>query len=283
MSTAPANELPSKPFATFGATRPWYDLDLRGVWRRREMLLMLTKRDVKVRYKQTLLGVAWAILQPLGPMLVYTLVFSVFLKLPGSGAVPYAVFVYTGLLPWTYFANAISQSSNSLGLNSGLLSKIYFPRLILPAAATLAGLVDFAVNCTLLLGLMAIYRLPFSWSLLLLPPLMLYTALLAFAVGVNLAALNTVYRDVRQALPFLIQLWMFLTPVIYAREIVPEQWQWLLGLNPMTGVIEAFRAVLIGQPLPWSHLAVSVIITTCLLLSGAYLFSRMEKHLADYL
>lgn len=271
-----------KPLVDIRPTKNWYEIDLTGLWHHREMLLLLAQRDVKVRYKQTLLGVLWAVLQPLGPMLVFTLIFTRFIKAP-AGPIPYALFVLSGLVPWTYFSTGIANAGNSLVSQSGLVSKVYFPRLILPSATTLAGLVDFLVGCGLLVVLMVYFDMPFSWRLLLLPVVMVMLAGLVFAIGLNVAALNTVYRDIRQALPLLLQLWLFLTPVIYSRELVPLEWQWLLYLNPVTGLIEAFRSVFIGTPLIWSHLGISAAMTLGFLVTGSVLFVRMEKHLADYL
>lgn len=271
-----------KPLIDIRPTKKWYDIDLIGLWRHREMLLLLAQRDVKVRYKQTWLGVLWAVLQPLGPMLVFTLIFTRFIKAP-AGPVPYALFVLSGLVPWTYFATGIANAGNSLVSQAGLVSKVYFPRIILPSATTLAGLVDFMVGCILLVVLMVYFDMAFSWRLLLFPVVMVLLVSLVFAIGLNMAALNTVYRDVRQALPLLLQLWLFLTPVIYAREVVPAEWQWLLVLNPATGIIEAFRSVFLGTPILWSHLGISAAMTLGFLVTGSILFVRMEKHLADYL
>lgn len=271
-----------KPLIDIRPTKKWYEIDLIGLWRHREMLLLLAQRDIKVRYKQTWLGVLWAVLQPLGPMLVFTLIFTRFIKAP-AGPVPYALFVLSGLVPWTYFATGIANAGNSLVSQAGLVSKVYFPRIILPSATTLAGLVDFMVGCILLVVLMVYFDMAFSWRLLLFPVVMVLLVSLVFAIGLNMAALNTVYRDVRQALPLLLQLWLFLTPVIYAREVVPAEWQWLLVLNPATGIIEAFRSVFLGTPILWSHLGISAAMTLGFLVTGSILFVRMEKHLADYL
>ncbi|MCO6450796.1 MAG: ABC transporter permease [Caldilineales bacterium] len=271
-----------QPVVDITPSKKWHEIDLAGLWRHRDMLLLLVQRDIKVRYKQTFLGVFWAILQPLGPMLVFTLIFTQFLKVP-VGEVPYAIFVLSGLVPWTFFSIGISNASNSLVSHASMISKVYFPRLVLPSATTLAGLVDMAVGCGLLFVLLVIYGFPFTWQLALLPIVIACLALLVFAIGLNFAALNTIYRDVRQALPLILQLWMFLTPVIYARTIVPPEWQWLLTLNPVTGLVETFRAVFLGLPIPWSHLGVSMLLCGVFLLTGSVLFVRMEKYLADYL
>ncbi len=271
-----------KPVVDIWPSKRWYELDLRGLWRHRDMVLLLAQRDIRVRYKQTLLGVIWAVMQPLGPMLVFTLVFTRFMKV-STGEIPYALFVLSGLVPWTYFASGAGNVSNSLVSHAGMISKVYFPRLVLPSAATLAGLVDFLIGCMLLAVLLFAYDVTPTWRLLLLPLVTLTLGLLVFAIGLNFAALNTVYRDVRQALPLILQLWLFLTPVVYARTAVPPEWQWLLVLNPVTGIIETFRALWVPVPIPWSHLAISIVWVGVLLLTGSFLFVRMEKHLADYL
>jgi lipopolysaccharide transport system permease protein len=272
----------ARPLVWISPTKRWYDLDLDGIWRQRDLLLLLTLRDIKIRYRQTLLGVLWAIVQSLFPMLIFTLIFNSFMKVP-TGDIPYPVFVYAGLLPWTYFSNAVSNSANSLLSNAHLVSKIYFPRLILPGAAVLSGLVDFAIGALLFVLLMVYYDLSFTWHMMFLPLLMVFTAMLALAVGTIMSALNMVYRDVGYALPRLIQLWMFLTPVIYPSRVVPQQWQWLVELNPIAGIIENFRALLFGTPVSWSHLGISAGITLVLLVCAGGLFVRMEKYLADYL
>ncbi len=279
---APRPDVQKKPLVWISPARKWYDLDLPGIWHQRDLLLLLTLRDIKIRYRQTLLGILWAVIQSLFPMLVFTLIFNTFVKLT-TGNIPYPVFVYAGLLPWTYFSNAISNGGNSLLINAQLVSKVYFPRVILPGVAVLSGLVDFAIGALLLILLMAYYKLTFTWHIILLPLLMVLTAVLALAVGTIMAALNIVYRDVRHALPLLIQLWMFLTPVIYPSAVVPTHWQWIVTLNPIAGIIENLRAVLFGTPFSWPHLGVSVVITMALLLCATGLFVRMEKYLADHL
>ncbi|HXQ21102.1 MAG TPA: ABC transporter permease [Candidatus Acidoferrales bacterium] len=257
-------------------------MDPVELWRYRDLLMLLAQRDVTVRYKQTLLGVSWALLQPLGPMLVFTLVFTRFIKIPG-GEHPYALFVLSGLVPWTYFSVGVNSASLSLVSQANLISKVYFPRLVLPSAAVLARLPDLLVGCALLLVLMGTYGVRFSSGLLCLPAITVLLAVLTFAGGLNLAAFNTIYRDAHQALPLALQLWMFLTPVVYARAVVPSGWRWLLVMNPVTGVIESFRAVLMSEPIPWSHLGLSALFSLVLLSTGLVLFVRMEKHLADYL
>lgn len=262
------------------ASRGSSRIDLAELWHYRDLLYFLTRREISIRYKQTLLGLAWAVLQPLLSMVVFSLFLG---RLAGidSDGLPYPVFSYLGLLPWTYFANAMTRSSGSLVSNANLLSKVYFPRLLIPLSATLSALVDFGIAFLVLLGLMGWYRIPLSWSVLWLVPLTLVTAFLATGIGMGLAALNVQYRDVQHAIPFLMQLWMFATPVVYPVDTVPERWQFLLDLNPMTGLIEAYRAAPLGRPIDFQSLAVSATVGLVLVAIGVWRFRRMEKIFAD--
>lgn len=272
--------LPDSPLVTIEARKSWVALNLKEVWAYRELLFFLTWRDVKVRYKQTLLGAAWAILQPLFTMLIFSLFFG---RLAGikSDNVPYPLFAFAGLLPWTFFSNAVTNSGNSLVASAHLITKVYFPRIIVPAAAVCAGLVDLLLGFAVLGGLMIYYGVGLSASMLLLPALVLLVTLFALGVGMLLSALNVQYRDVRHALPFAIQLWMFASPIIYPASFLPERWRPLLALNPLTGIIESFRAAIFGQPLKWSALAISATLTCVLLVCSAYAFRRIEKRFAD--
>lgn len=272
-----APQVPDKPLVVVEARKSWVGINLRDLWAYRELLYFLTWRDVKVRYKQTAIGAAWAILQPLLLMLIFNFFIA---RLGGisSGNVPYPLFAYAGLLPWTFFANAVTSSGNSLVGSTNLITKVYFPRVFIPAAAVAAGLVDMAIAFGLLIVLMIYYGVGFHLNMLLLPLVIILTTLLALGVGMLMSALNVKYRDIRYALPFMIQVWMFASPVIYP---LPEKWHALLSLNPMTGIIEGFRAALFGQPLNWSPLALSAIITLALLVSSAFAFSRMERSFAD--
>jgi lipopolysaccharide transport system permease protein len=276
----PPDSLPDEPLVTIEANKTWSMSELRDLWAFRELLYFLTWRDVKVRYKQTELGVAWAILQPLLTMLIFTLFFGRLAGVP-SDNVPYPIFAYAGLLPWTFFANAITNSGNSLVGNANLITKVYFPRMIIPGAAVAAGLVDFAIAFVILVFLMFYYGVAIGWGLLMFLPLVLLTTMLAAGMGMWLSGLNVKYRDVRFALPFLIQLWMFVSPVIYPTSFLPAKFRWFLALNPMTGIIEGVRASLFGLPFNWSSLAISVGITLALLLYASYSFRRMEKSFAD--
>jgi lipopolysaccharide transport system permease protein len=272
--------LPDEPLVTIEANQSWSGVKLGDLWAFRDLLYFLSWRDVKVRYKQTVLGVAWAIIQPLFTMIVFTLFFGRLAGVP-SDNVPYPLFAYAGLLPWTFFANAIGSSGNSLVGSANLITKVYFPRMIIPAAAIAAGLVDLGISFLVLVVLMIYYRIHVTWGILMFPVVVLLTALLALGVGMWLSALNVKYRDVRFALPFIIQLWMFVSPVIYPASFLPAQFRWLLSLNPMTGIIEGYRSSLFGRTFNWSALAVSAAITLALLLYSSYAFHRMEKNFAD--
>jgi lipopolysaccharide transport system permease protein len=259
----------------------WVPVDFREMWNYRELLYFLTKRDIKVRYKQTVLGGLWAIIQPAFTMIVFTLFFGRLAKMPSDG-LPYPVFVYAGLLPWTYFANAVTASGNSLVGNANLITKVYFPRVVVPGSAALAGLLDFLVASMILAGLMVYYRFIPGPGVFLFPLLVALTFIGAVGVGLWLSALNVQYRDIRYAIPFLIQVWMFVSPVIYPVSLVPENFQWLLALNPMGGLIHAYRACLLGhQPVDWALLGISALIILALFVSGLYYFRRMEKFFAD--
>jgi lipopolysaccharide transport system permease protein len=259
----------------------WVPIDLREIWDYRELLYFLTKRDIKVRYKQTILGGLWAVIQPAFTMIVFTLFFGRLAKVPSDG-LPYPIFVYAGLLPWTYFANAVSNSGNSLVGSANLITKVYFPRLMVPASAALAGLLDFFIALFVLGALMIYYQFLPGVGILLFPFLVALTFLCAVGVGLWLSALNVQYRDIRYAIPFLIQIWMFLSPVIYPVSLIKDKYQWLLALNPMGGVIHAYRASLLGhQPIDWPLLGLSALIIVALFLGGLYYFRRMEKVFAD--
>jgi lipopolysaccharide transport system permease protein len=256
--------------------------DLAEAWHYREMGYLLTWRDVKVRYKQTALGAAWAILQPLLAMAVFTAIFGRFAGVPSEG-VPYATFVYAGLLPWTYFSGAITNASQSLLANTNLVTKIYFPRILIPASACLAALLDLGIAATVLLVLLPLAGIrPAFTGLLVLPVLVVLLFLLALGCGLWLAALKVEYRDFQYVVPFLVQLWMFLTPVIYPASIVPERYRGLLALNPMVGVIEAFRAAVLGhRSVPWPLVGESAALAVAIFVGGLWYFRRMERTFAD--
>jgi lipopolysaccharide transport system permease protein len=276
-----ATIISDKPLVTIKPSRSWVALDLRDLWLHRELLYFLIWRDVKVRYKQTLLGVLWVVIQPLLTTLIFTLFFGILAGVPSEG-MPYPVFVFAGLLPWMFFSNAVTQSSNSLVGSSNLITKVYFPRLIIPCAAVGAGLVDFLIAFLVLLGLMLYYGVAVTASILMLLPLVLLLTVFALSIGLWLSALNVKYRDVRHATPFILQMWMFASPVIYPPTLVPVRWRWMLIMNPMTGIIDGFRSAILGQKsFDWNELSVAVGITLVLLIYSAYSFKRMEKTFAD--
>src|SRR6267142_4821762 len=279
MSHAPSSavKLTDQPLVVVDADKISVGLSSKELWAHRELVYFLTWRDVKVRYKQTLLGAMWALLQPLLLMLIFTFVFGRLVGVKSEG-VPYPLFAFAGLLPWMFFANAVTNSGNSLVSNSNLIKKVYFPRIIIPTAAVAAGLVELGIGFLLLIVLMFYYGVGLHLSLLLLPLLLILLTLLALGVGMWMSALNVKYRDVRYALPFLIQLWLFASPVIYP---VPERWRWLLALNPMTGIVQGFRAAFFGQPFDWGTLALSAVITLLILVYSTFTFSRMERSFAD--
>jgi lipopolysaccharide transport system permease protein len=269
------------PTIVIEPSRGWTGLKLRELWEYRDLLFFLAWRDISVRYKQTILGAAWAIIQPFFSMVVFSLFFGRLAQIPSDG-VPYPIFSYAAMLPWTYFANAMTNSSNSLVGSANLLTKVYFPRLVIPLASVIPPAIDFAIAFVVLLGMMAFYGIAPTWHVLWLPAFLLLALITALGVGLWLSAMNVQYRDVRYAVPFLVQFWMFASPVTYPSSIVPEAWRALYGLNPMAGVIEGFRWALLGtETSPGPLITVSVGAALVLLVSGAYYFRRMEKTFAD--
>jgi homopolymeric O-antigen transport system permease protein len=269
------------PVVRITPRRGWLEIDWRDLWEHRELLYFLVWRDVKVRYKQTVIGVGWAILQPFLTMVVFTLFFGKLAKIP-SNDLPYPIFYYAGLLPWTYFATAFTSSTSTVVQHQHAISRVYFPRLILPLAAVMPALVDFAISFLLLVAMMAYYHIVPGPAVLALPLFLLLAVLTALAAGLWLAALNAVYRDVRYIVPFLIQFWMFASPVVYPSSLVPAKWRWAYGLNPMAGVIESFRWSLTGHGQPPSlMLAASAAAVLALLVGGLVYFQRMEGTIAD--
>jgi lipopolysaccharide transport system permease protein len=258
----------------------WIPVDVGELWRYRELLVFHVLRDIKVRYKQTVLGAAWAILQPLLTMIVFSIFFGRLGGIP-SGDVPYPIFAFCALLPWQLFTYALTQSSNSLVENAHTLRKVYFPRLIVPLASVLTGLVDFAIASVVLVGLMLFYGIRPGWAVMTLPLFTLLAIAAALAAGLWLSALNVKYRDVRYTIPFLAQLWLLVTPVAYPSSLVPERWQALYGINPMAGVVDGFRWALLGAAPPRPILLVSMTATALLLMGGLFYFRRMERSFAD--
>lgn len=263
------------------ARHGWLALDFAELWAYRELLYFFVWRDIKVRYKQTAIGAAWAVLQPVLTMLVFSLFFGKLAKIPSQG-LPYPIFYYCALLPWTYFATAMQSATNIVVDQQGVITKIYFPRVVLPIAAVLAGLVDFAISFVVLLTIMAYYRIEPTAAVIWLPAFVLLAVMTALGVGLWLSALNALYRDVRYVLPFLVQFWMFASPVAYPSSLVPAKWRMLYGLNPMAGVIEGFRWALTGhgQP-PGMMLAASSAAVLVLVISGLIYFHAMEGEIAD--
>ncbi len=278
----PANsyQLPEKPLVVIEPSRGWIPIDLKDLWQYRDLLYILTMRDIRVRYKQTALGALWAVIQPLFTMLIFTLFFGRLAGMPSDG-IPYPLFAYAGLLPWTFFSNAVTNSGNSLVGNSNLITKVYFPRMIIPMASVGSGLLDFVIAFGLLVVLMFYYGVGLSINLLMLPVLVFLTSILATGVGMWMSALNVKYRDIRYALPFLIQLGMFATPIIYPSSLVPDKWRWLMWLNPLSGQIEAYRSAFFGKPFDWLALGISAFLTVAIIVYAAFMFKRMEKSFAD--
>jgi lipopolysaccharide transport system permease protein len=259
----------------------WAALDLRDLWLYRELVFFMTWRDLKVRYKQTLLGASWAILQPFLTMVVFSIFFGNLANVPSDG-VPYPIFSYTGLVPWVLFSKALQDASRSLVANSHMITKVYFPRMILPLSSVMAGVVDFLIAFVVLLGMMVFFNISPTVNIWVLPLFLLLALVTAVGVGLWLSALNVLFRDINYILPFLTQFWMFLTPVAYPSSMVPSEWQVIFALNPMTGVIEGFRWALLGtgQP-PGISTLVSSIVAVFLLISGMFYFKRMERLFAD--
>lgn len=272
--------LPDNPLVVIKPSGSWVNLGLRDLWAYRELLYFLIWRDVKVRYKQAALGILWVVLQPLLTTLILTIFLGMLARVPSDG-LPYPVFVYAGLLPWSFFAAAVASSGNSVVGSSNLITKIYFPRMIIPGAAVGARLVDFGIGFLTLIGLMIYYGVGISKNILLLPLVVVLITLLALGVGMWASAINVKYRDVGVALPVLIQLWMFASPVMYPSSIVPAKYEWLYRLNPVTGILDGFRSALFGREIDWAALGISTGFTIGLLVYSAYAFRRMEKNFAD--
>ena len=279
---APA-ALPASDVSVFRIkpSRGWVLINLRELWEYRELLYFLTWRDVKVRYKQTVLGAAWAIIQPFFTMVVFSLFFGKLAKIPSDG-VPYPIFSYAALVPWTFFAHGLTQSSNSLVGSANLIKKIYFPRLIVPLSSVLSGVVDFVLAFLVLLGMLFYYGIVPTSNLYLLPLFVLLALVTALGVGLWLSALNVEFRDVRYIVPFLVQFWLFSTPIAYPSSLLSEPWRTLYGMNPMVGVVEGFRWALLGtNTAPGPIIVVSALMALVLLVGGAFYFRRMEKTFAD--
>ena len=282
LGTQPEQSADAPQFAlTIEPTKGWAPLRLKALWRHRELLYFLTWRDIKVRYKQTALGASWAVIQPLLTMVIFTVVFGHFARVPSDG-VPYPIFSYCALLPWTFFAYAMGQSANSLVGNANLISKVYFPRLVIPIAASLAGLLDCAIAFVVLLGMMIFYGVTPTLAVLTLPLFLLLAFVVALAIGLWLCALSVQYRDVRYTVPFLTQVWLYATPIAYPAGIIRGKWHLIFALNPMAGVVEGFRWAILGKGgLDGLSLAISGSMTALVLLAGLFYFRHMEQRFAD--
>ena len=262
-------------------TRGWAALNLRDLWLYRELALFLTWRDLKVRYKQTALGAAWAIIQPFFTMVVFSIFFGNLAKVPSDG-LPYPIFAYTALLPWGMFAKAMGDAGRSLVLNRNMIAKVYFPRLVIPISSVVTGIVDFGIAFVVLLGMMWYYKISPTSAVWTLPLFLVLVLVTALGVGLWLSALNVIYRDVGYVLPFLTQFWLFVTPIAYSTTLVPEKWRLIYALNPMAGVVNGFRWALLGtDTAPDPMMAVSATISVILLISGLFYFRRMERTFAD--
>jgi lipopolysaccharide transport system permease protein len=258
-----------------------FDFELNTVWRYRELLIVLTLRDIQVLYKQAALGVAWAIIQPLFAVIIFSVIFGHFARMPSDG-IPYPVFAIAAVLPWTYFAEAVRRGGTGLVSDSELVRKVYFPRLIIPLAGVIAPMLDFLIGFTVLIGVMLWFHVMPSFRLLVAPPLLVLSALLALSIGLLLGPINVRFRDVKYTLPFMLQIWMYATPIVYPLSIIPAGWRWVYGLNPMVGVIEGFRWVVIGKGDPnVAAIGLSLLIIAFMLIGGLIFFKRMERSFAD--
>ncbi len=273
--------LPGMLLTDIQPSRGWVSLRLKELWEYRELLFFLIWRDIKVRYKQTILGATWAVIQPFFSMVIFTIFFGNLAKIPSDG-IPYPIFSFAALVPWTFFANGLTQATNSLVTSANLIQKVYFPRLVVPIAAVVSGILDFVLAFIVLLGMMLYYRITPTVAILWLPLLLMLALVTSLGVGLWLTAMNVQFRDIRYAVPFLVQAWMFATPIVYPSRLLDEPWRTLYGLNPMVGVVEGFRWALLGtQTQPGPILAVSSLMAVALLVSGTFYFRRMEKTFAD--
>ena len=280
MDTTKSTSL-AHPTTVIEPPRGWISLQLHEFWDYRYLLYFFIWRDIKVRYKQTIMGASWAIIQPLFTMVIFSLFFGKLANVPSDG-LPYPIFSFAGLVPWTYFANSLTQASNSLVGGANMIKKIYFPRLILPTASVLSGLLDFFLAFFVLLGMMFFYGILPTINVILIPFFILLTIITSLGVGLWFSTLNVQFRDVRYMVPFLIQAWLFLTPIAYPSSLIPEPWRILYGLNPMAGVVEGFRWALLGTDTPpGPMLIVSSLVAVIVFISGLYYFKRMEKTFAD--
>jgi lipopolysaccharide transport system permease protein len=280
-TSSTSSSLSESPYIRIQPSKGWVSLKLRELWEYRELLYFLSWRDVKVRYKQTVLGVAWAIIQPFFSMVIFSIIFGNFAGIP-SDDIPYPIFSYTALVPWFFFANGLTKSTESLVIGGGMLKKIYFPRMAMPVAAVLSGLIDFVLAFIILLGMMVYFDTYPTLNIIWLPLLLLLGLTTSLGVGMWLTAMNVQFRDIRYVTPFLVQTWMYATPIVYPSSIFDEPWRTLYAINPMVGVIEGFRWSLLGiETQPGPIIIVSTLVSLLILISGAFYFRRMEKNFAD--
>jgi lipopolysaccharide transport system permease protein len=271
---------PVFPTRVIEPRRGWLAINWGEIWRYRELLYFLAWRDVTVRYKQTVLGILWAFIQPFFKLVVFSVIFGGLAKIDSEGF-PYPIFVYAGLLPWQFFSESLGRSSSSVAGSANLITKVYFPRLIVPLSSAGACLVDFAISFAILFGLMLWYGVPITLSTLAIVPLVVLTILAALGAGILLSAFNAAYRDFQYLIPFGIQIWFFLTPVVYPVRAIPQKWQWLIALNPMTGIVDAYRSAILGKPFEWGNLAISTVVALIVFVAGLFYFRRMESSFAD--
>lgn len=271
----------SRPITIIEPPRAWVALGLRELWQYRDLLSLLVWRDFSSRYRQSLIGIGWALIRPVVSMLVFTLIFGKMAKLPSDGA-PYAIFNYAGLLPWIFFSTCLTASSQSMVASQSLVTKIYFPRLILPLSKVAVSLIDFAIQFTLLLVLMLYFRVLPTWRLALVPFFLLSVILTSLAIGILMTTISVKYRDVRQVVPFMTQIWMWMTPIVYSSSMVSEKWRFLYGLNPLVGIVDGFRWCILGTVNPnWSMMLISLSVTLLLLVFSLFYFRRAEATFAD--
>jgi lipopolysaccharide transport system permease protein len=276
----PASLEAKKPVIVNESQDTLASLNLREIWAARELLYFLTWRDIKVRYKQTAMGAAWAIIQPVLMMITFAIFFGLLLGVRTDG-MPFLLFFYCGIMPWTFFSGAMTAGSGSLVGSANLITKVYFPRVIVPAAAVAALLIDLAITLVILIGLGLCYGIPLTWNLAMLPVLLLMTVVLALEFGVWLSALTVKYRDIRHALPFVVQLWMFFTPIVYPLSLIPGKWRWLMYINPLTGIVEGLRAIFTAQPFNLAGLGITTAVIVVMFILSVYTFRRIEKSFAD--
>lgn len=279
-NVSPSISLPDKPLVTVEATKSWAPLDLRSLWTHRELMYFLVWRDLKVRYRQTLIGAAWAVLQPLAMVIAFSLVLGLLIRVD-TGDVPYPLFVYSGLLVYTFFQGAVTSSSGSMVQSANLVTKVYFPRLIIPIAAVGGRLVDLAIASAILIGMALWYGVSVTAGLLMVPVLIALVTLLSLGIGIWSSAVNVKYRDVAVVVPVVLQIWLYASPIIYPITLIPSEWRWLYSLNPMVGIVENFRAAVLGLPFDWPALGVSALVALTVLAYAVHAFRRVEQGFAD--